>query len=49
MPGSWLLELRVGVGSDDLGQLGECDSESATARLVGGDLVMSAAQVLDEA
>jgi hypothetical protein len=28
--------------------LGECDSESATARLVGGDLVMSAAQVLDE-
>jgi hypothetical protein len=43
-----LFELRVSFGSDDLGQLGECDSESTTGRLVGGNLVVSAAQVLNE-
>jgi hypothetical protein len=39
-----LFELR----SDDLGQLGECDSESSTIPLVSGDLVVSAAEILDE-
>jgi hypothetical protein len=28
--------------------LGECDSESTTGRLVGGNLLVSAAQVLNE-